>query len=307
MATTASPTLVSAVVCTRNRGGNAVATIDTLLANTYPNLEVILVDQSVDQDTAAATEHFRADPRFRYIHTHTQGSSVAHNLGLAQACGEIIAFTDDDCTVPTNWVAAMAAVFESIPRVAVAFCNVSPGSYDSSKGFIPSYSCGKKKLIRSLWDKCGARGIGAGMAVRKAAALALGGFDPLLGPGSPFHACLDGDLAVRALLGGWWVYETDTVAVIHNGFRSWQEGRLFTERAWFGIGAAYAKPLKCGRWSILAVIGYEAVVIGLLHPLARLLSLRRPQGLRQIVYFSRGLMRGLRTPIDRDRIVYELD
>ena len=47
---------------------------------------------------------------------------------------------------------------------------------------------------------------------------AIGGFDPMLGPGSKFHDCDDRDIAIRALLARHHVYETSTIAVKHFGF-----------------------------------------------------------------------------------------
>jgi len=102
-----------------------------------------------------------------------------------------------------------------------------------------------------------ARGIGAGMAARRAEAVTLGGFDEMLGPGAPFPACEDGDLAVRALLAGFQVYETAKTSVTHFGFRTWAEGRELSRRDWLGIGAAYVKPLKCGRWAFVSVPAHE--------------------------------------------------
>lgn len=299
--------LVSAVVCTRNRGDSAVGIIETILANRYPNFEVILVDQSTNDETAQAIDRFRADPRFQYIRSATQGAGRARNIGLYQAQGEIVLSTDDDCTVPPDWIATMVTVFQRHPRVAVAFCNVAPGPHDETAGFIPAYQRRGTKLVRTLWDKCQARGIGAGLALRREAILAIGGFDDNLGPGSLFRDCDEGDLAVRALLNHWWGYETDEVTILHYGFRTWEQGKVLASRSWYGIGAAYAKPLRCGYWSILLVIMYELFVEALLKPLINLSHFRRPHGLKQALYFCQGFVKGMQTPIDCQRLTYMPD
>lgn len=298
---------VSAIICTADRGDSVVATIQSLLENTYPSFEVLVIDQSDDDSTQQAVAPFKADPRFRYIRSDTKGSGRAHNIGLSHTNSDVVVYTDDDCTVPPNWIAAMAKVFERHPRVAVAFCNVDPAPHNADEGFIPIYVRHDSKLVRTMWDKCTARGIGAGMGVRREAVMAMGGFDNTLGPGGMFRACMDGDLAVRALLHNWWVYETHEVAVLHYGFRTWKQGKALTQRAWYGIGAAYAKPLKAGHWRMLPVVIYEAVIVGVLHPLSRLLRLKKPQGIKQIVYFSQGFFKGLMTPIDRKQMVYKAD
>jgi glycosyltransferase involved in cell wall biosynthesis len=300
-----TPKAISAVVCTRNRGASAVTTIASILANAHPNFEVILIDQSIDQNTDQAMAPFRDDPRFHYVHSRDQGVSKARNIAISLAQGSIVAFTDDDCTVPTDWLESIAAVFAAQPRASLLFCNVLAAPHDENTGFIPDYVRTDSRLVRNFWDKCHARGIGAGMAARRDALVKIGGFDELLGPGARFPACEDGDVAIRTLIHGSYIYESHDVSVIHYGFRTWAEGQQLTKRDWVGIGAAYAKLISCGRWSGLVIIFYEGFVIGLLAPIRALLRLKRPQGLRRIVYFLLGLWQGLRTPVNRKTFLYQ--
>lgn len=62
-------------------------------------------------------------------------------------------------------------------------------------------------------------GIGASYAIRRKVITELSGFDELMGLAASFPSCDDGDIAVRAMLLGYVVYETDAVAVEHTGFR----------------------------------------------------------------------------------------
>lgn len=297
---------ISAVVCTRNRGNSVVATLETILANTHPHFEVILVDQSTNQATAQAIDHLRTDCRLRYVPSNTRGAGRARNIGLSLAQGSIVAFTDDDCTVPSDWLEGIARIFALYPHVAMVFCNVDPAPHDSAAGFIPCYQRHNSVLVQTMWDKCQARGIGAGMAVRRAAITAVGGFDESLGPGTTFSACEEGDLAVRMLINNWWVYETHEVAVVHHGFRTWQEGKDLTKRDWFGIGVAYVKSVKCGYWQVAIVIACEGIK-GVMGPITALARLKKPQGARRIWYLCLGILQGLKTPVDRQRIMYKLD
>ncbi len=299
-----TPELVSAVVCTRNRGDSIVQTIESILANTYPRFELIVVDQSTDDRTAAAAAPFLADARLRYIRSDTRGVSTARNIGLAEARSEVVVFTDDDCEVPANWVEQMARIFCEYTRVAVAFCSVEAVGHDASKGFIPAYRCRGSLRLTSVVDKCRARGMGAGLAVRRTPVQAIGGFDELLGPGARFPDCEDGDLAVRALLFGHEVYETDAVAVLHYGFRTYAEGRALSRRNWLGIGAAYAKPLKSGHWRFAVVPLYELLVHAIGPPLRDAVHLKRPQGLARVINFLWGFAQGWRTPVDKETLLF---
>ena len=289
---------ISAVVCTRNRGDRVAATINSLLANTHPSFEVILIDQSPNQETELAVQQFLHDPRFNYHHTTSVGTGVSRNLGVQIARGTVVAFTDDDCTVPTNWLETMATIFDQHPRVAVVFCNVEAVIYDTSKGFVPTYLRKSDEIVRTLRQKCKARGIGAGMAVRREAVMAYGNFDTLLGPGTRFPDCEDGDIAVRALLNNWWIYETAQVTVTHDGFRTWKQGKELSQRNWIGIGAAYSKPIKCRKWKFLIVVLYEAFAVALWAPLSLIWRFKKPVGLRRFFYFWKGFFQGMRAPID---------
>ena len=298
------PTM-SAVICTRNRGAGVVAALTTLLANSHPNFEAILVDQSDNDDTFIAIEQFKADSRFHYLRSPTKGLGVSRNIGLSLARGGIVAFTDDDCEVPPDWLEQIEIAIRRYSRVALVFCNVLPGPHDETKGFIPQSVRTDSLLVRSIHHKYYAQGIGAGMAMRRDVILnTLGGFDECLGAGGMFFSAEDTDLEVRTLLKGWWVYETNETAVIHNGFRTMVQGIDLTRRDWTGRGATYAKAIKCGYWQVAGVVAYEVLNHTLWEPTISIFQRHRPHGYRRFIYFWHGFMAGLRTPVDHTRIVY---
>lgn len=295
---------VSAVVCTRNRASSIGDAVGSLLACDHPSFEVVVIDQSTDDATVAALRAFGSDPRLRVVSTQTKGLGLARNVGLDCAVGRIVAFTDDDCVVPPDWLTVMERAFDVDESIGVVFCNVVAAAHDHDAGFIPDYVRHGDVLVRSFLRKLTARGIGAGLAVRRDEVLAMGGFDASLGAGARFSSCEDRDVAIRAIASGLAVYETAATAVVHAGFRTWQEGRELTERDWFGSGAAYSKIVSCRQWRALCVLGYEAFVIGLLKPFEPLLHFRRPQGLRRPLYFARGFLAGVRSPVDRRTMTF---
>jgi hypothetical protein len=301
----ASVPTISAIVCTRNRGASAIDTVRSILANDHPSFELIVVDQSTNGETAQALSQFRSDPRFHYFSTPTKGLGRARNIGMRQARAALIAFTDDDCTVPTGWLRIMEANFAREPLVTVLFCNVVEGEHDATAGFIPAYKRKNRILVKSFWGKCRARGIGAGLGVRRDPIQAIGGFDEALGAGGLFPSAEDADIAVRAIAHRQWVCETNEVAVVHYGFRTWKEARTLAARDWEGLGAAYIKPLKAGRLGALVVLLYELAVPCFLEPMMEMVRLRRPRGLGRMVHFIKGCMRGLSHPIDTAQIAYK--
>lgn len=295
---------VSVIICTRDRGALGAETVRSVLANDHPSFEVIVVDQNPDPSAAAALSAFSSDARYRLVHAPGRGQSRARNVGLRLARGPIVAYTDDDCTVPSHWLRAVAAAFEAAPEAAMVFSNVVAGDHDPSLGFIPNNVRSNEQLARTPREKLRMRGIGAGMSVRRAEALGVGGFDDCLGPGAEFPSSDDADMELRLLLHGHAVYETATVAVVHNGFRTWRQGRELARRDWGAMGAGYAKLVKCGQWRALPVLLYDPLVVGIWHPVRSLLAGRGARGLRNPLYFGLGFIRGLQHPVDRRRILF---
>jgi GT2 family glycosyltransferase len=299
---------VTVVVCTADRPAQAATAVAAILASSASpdrSFEVIVVDQTDGPDTATALGHLLSDDRLQYIHADAVGKGGALGLGLARARGQIIACTDDDCVVASDWLALITAPFADRPQVAVVFGRVDAGPHDPQAGFVPAYQPqreGERRSLRGLAPD----GMGACMAVRRSAILALGGFDPTIGPGGPFRSGDDRDVAIRALLAGYSLYETAAAAVTHHGFRTFRDGRVHARRAWYGIGAICAKALRRHRTEILPVIWDLFVLRALLPAALDALHLRRPRGGARSLWFVRGLVRGLRTPLRPDALVYDL-
>jgi glycosyltransferase involved in cell wall biosynthesis len=292
------PEGVTVAICTRDRSDRVGDAVRSVLACAVAGLELIIVDQSGDTRTEEALRTELGDPRVRYLRSDALGVARSRNLALELARTEVVAFTDDDCVVPADWPARMLDLFERRPAVVLAFCNVAPGPHDPRAGFIPAYRRRGTVVVGSALGKCTARGIGAGMAVRRREVLALGGFDELLGPGGPLRSAEEYDLALRVIAAGHCLCETDAVEVVHHGFRTFEEGRALTLRDWIGIGAAYSKPIKAGRVRLMAVPVYELCRYALWPIAWDLLRLRRPSGLKRVTGFFTGMVLGLRTPLD---------
>jgi glycosyltransferase involved in cell wall biosynthesis len=88
--------LVTVVIPTYNRAAQLTCAIQSVLNQTYENLEIIVVDDASADDTQRIVESF-ADSRIRYIrHKVNRGGSAARNTGIRAATGKYIAFLDDD-------------------------------------------------------------------------------------------------------------------------------------------------------------------------------------------------------------------
>jgi glycosyltransferase involved in cell wall biosynthesis len=89
--------LVSVIVPTFDRGHRLVNAVESALAQTFTELEVIVVDDgSTDGTGALVAERYGTEPRVLYVEQEHAGVARARNTGLARARGEIIAFLDSD-------------------------------------------------------------------------------------------------------------------------------------------------------------------------------------------------------------------
>lgn len=88
--------LVSVILPTHNRAALLDRAIGSVLAQTYRDFEIVVVDDASTDDTQQVIEGF-ADPRLRYIrHDRNRGAPAARNTGIAAARGDLIAFQDSD-------------------------------------------------------------------------------------------------------------------------------------------------------------------------------------------------------------------
>jgi GT2 family glycosyltransferase len=296
--------VVSVLICTRNRPASLLRTVRSLLATEVADYEVIVIDQSDRSELAPTLSDIVRDPRLHYVPVRSRGKGAALNEGFRRARGEIVVLTDDDCEAAPGWAVAMTRMLESQPTAAIAFCNVTAASHDVTAGYIPAFERRQDRLLESIAACRDGLGLGAGMALRRGAVMALGGFDERFGPGAQFASGDDWDICYRVLLSGWHVFETAQLSIVHHGFRTFAEGREHTRRDWISAGAHTAKLLRAVRFRAatipLRIFFYEA----LWPPILDLLKFRRPRKLSRVLGFVKGFVEGIRMPVDRKTLLF---
>ena len=290
---------ITAVISTRSRGDKIVNTIQTILQNDYPHFDLRVIDQSEDDSTETSLRPFLGDPRFHYLRTVTQGLSTGRNLGINSAKNEFIAITDDDCETPTNWIQELVTAFNVDHRIGIVFGNTVPAPHSRADGFIPIYVRNEPFLAKSIHDKHQAEGISACMGLRRSVWQVLNGFDEMLGAGTSFKSAEEVDFTIRALLAGYFVYETPKLTVVHHGFRTWEQGRALIHGYWYGAGAVFAKLLKCRHWSIFQLLLHLAYRWA--FGLSRVASSfgNNPHRWLRLAAFVQGFLTGIIKPVDR--------
>jgi glycosyltransferase involved in cell wall biosynthesis len=199
---------------------------------------VVVVDNGPDAETEAVV---RARPGVRYVAEPRPGLSAARNTGLRIATAEIVAFVDDDVRPEPGWLEPLSAAFGA-PDVAVVCGLVLPFELDTEAqlgmgalplrfdaDFVQGWRRGPP-----VWDI----GAGANMAVDRAHALSLGGFDERLGPGAAGGCGDDSEYWRRVLHAGLSARYEPLSVVRHRHRRDWAALRAQARGYGFGHVAA---------------------------------------------------------------------
>lgn len=120
------PGLVSIVIPTHNRADIVGETIDSVFAQTYPMIELIIVDDHSTDDTAEVIRMKQAESRlwgFRYVMSRGKGGQSARNNGLLLSQGEYIQFFDDDDLMLPGHIAVKVTAFGDDSSTDFVTCN----------------------------------------------------------------------------------------------------------------------------------------------------------------------------------------
>lgn len=301
------PWKMSVIICTRNRPQDIKTCLPSVLACPFPDVEVILVDQSTDTATCDIADTLRAQwPHLVYVPTPTVGKSVALGIGIARAGGDILAFTDDDCEVPDCWLVRIAAEMQRSPHMDILFGPVlpSPAIEDLENVCVPAWDFTAPRELRR-GEVCG---MGANMALRRAVLARLDGayFDPLLGPGAPFPAGEEGDFVYRLRAAGARAALRPALQVWHRAFRLPAQWQGVLRGYGMGDGAFHAKHARCGDGWAWRTIAHHLAFYGA-RALVKAVLRRAPNSdLSTFSGYCEGLRESLHHPIDKKTRLYAL-
>jgi len=197
---------VSVVVCAYNAADTLEDNLQSLERLTYPDYEIVLVN---DGSRDATAEIARRHPRVRIVDTPNQGLSAARNIGLAEASGEIVAYTDADTRVDPDWLTFLIQPFLTSDVVGSGGPNVVPADDPPIAQCIARAPGGPTHVL--LDDRIAEHVPGCNMAFRRDALLAIGGFNPIY-----LRAGDDVDVCWRLQARGWKIGFASSALVWHH-------------------------------------------------------------------------------------------
>ena len=255
---------VTVVICTHNRTASLKITLASVLACDYPDFDVVVVDNA--SDDAAAVEYVESlsEPRVQVRVEPVPGLAVARNTGVMAACGNVVAFTDDDAAVDRMWLRRLGEAFATDSSIGCVTGLVVPGelrtpSQSVFEKLVQKQAQYSSKLTREIFDiarppsgntlfpfQVGLYGTGANFAMPRAVLKKLGGFDEGLGVGSPAGGGEDVDIFVRVIIAGHrLLYEP--AAIVWHCHRADMSALEDQARTWgLGLGAWMTK-VACDR------------------------------------------------------------
>ncbi|MDO8106004.1 glycosyltransferase [Isoptericola sp. b441] len=268
--------LVTVVVCTLGEDPRLVRTVESVLGQTYPELEVVVVDNRPTTGRVPELLDGIADPRVRIVPESARGLSAARNAGVAHARGELIAFTDDDAHADPDWVRRLSAGFACGDQVVAVTGLVVPDELRTpAQHLFEEFGGFDKGFSRTVWSmrpaslgvravtgshgglfpySAGVYGSGNNMAFRASWLRASGLFDEALGAGSLTKGGEDLDAFLAVMLDGK-VLVYEPAAVVRHSAR---EGMAELASQLYGYGsgnsAAMIKHAMAGPRRTLAVL-----------------------------------------------------
>jgi glycosyltransferase involved in cell wall biosynthesis len=141
---------VSVVIPTYNRAYIIRDALESALAQTHKDYEIIIVDDGSTDNTRELVESY-GNAKIRYVrHEQNRGCSAACNTGIAEARGELVGFLDsDDCWKP-DYLERQVGFFLRHPQVSAVFTDVE---IVGDRGTIPSLIALMKRFQKVLERK----------------------------------------------------------------------------------------------------------------------------------------------------------
>jgi glycosyltransferase involved in cell wall biosynthesis len=217
---------VSVVVCSYNGARTLRDCLLSLQELNYPDYEIILVDDGSKDETQRIMADF---PRVQNIKQKNRGLSVARNVGIGAATGEVIAFTDSDCMVDRDWLYFLVHTLLSGDFAAVGGPNISPPATDWIQATVGAAPGSPSHVL--LTDTIAEHVPGCNMAYHKWALEMIGGFDP-----EYRKAGDDVDVCWRLMQSGYQIGFSSAAVVWH--YRRFEVRTYFSQQVGYGEAEA---------------------------------------------------------------------
>ena len=161
--------MISVILNTYNRAALLPRAVQSVLAQTHDDFELVIADDGSSDRTRGVVAAFD-DPRVRYVRQHNAGLSAARNFGVGSSSGRYVAFLDDDDEVLPGWLEAFDTKISS-PGCGVACCGAE--AVDANHTVTARYS---PRNLGAPFEHCVGLFYSGSFAVRRDVFDAIGGY-----------------------------------------------------------------------------------------------------------------------------------
>jgi GT2 family glycosyltransferase len=250
---------ISVLVCTRNRPHSIGTCLRSILQSPLQDMELVVIDQSTDDQSGAEVQKLSADPRLRYIRTPTKGLARARNIGIRAAKTPIVLFTDDDVIAEPTWVEGILAEFDADPSVDAVYGRVLPYMQRDVAGK-EGYHCptlmegDKRYLVQGLTKSTHeALGHGNNMAFRRRVFEQHGLYMEWLGAGTYMTGGEDTDFTFRVLRRGAKMLYSPAPTVYHDNWMPVEKSNAQLYKYMFSASTVFSRFMFRGSWTAAQV------------------------------------------------------
>ncbi|MFB9991314.1 glycosyltransferase family 2 protein [Deinococcus oregonensis] len=123
--------MVSVIVPAYNAASYLPDALNSILGQTYPHLEVVVVNDGSTDDSAAVLAQFQAqDSRVKVVHQSNLGLPSARNTGIAASAGELLAYLDADDTIHPEKIERQLAYLQQHPEIDLVYSDYCRADQD---------------------------------------------------------------------------------------------------------------------------------------------------------------------------------
>lgn len=182
-------TLVSIIIPAYNYARYMGECLESVLKQTYPHWECIVVDNGSTDDTAELVKTFvQKDDRIQYYFTQQKGVSFARNMGVELCKGAFILPLDADDKIGSEYLEKAVNVLKENEKIKLVYCEAELFGASSGKWSLPEYSLHTLLIENSIFSTA---------LFRKQDFLAAGGYNEEMKEGFE-----DWDFWIRMLKSG---------------------------------------------------------------------------------------------------------
>ena len=130
-------------------------TLDSVLSQTYPNWECIIVnDGSPDNTEEIALKYVQKDARFKYLYKENSGVSDTRNVGIKQSKGEYILPLDADDKIDSTYIEKALNVFDHNPETKLVYCQAELFGVETGLWDLPKYNYQQLLRYNQIFCSC---------------------------------------------------------------------------------------------------------------------------------------------------------